>query len=314
MLHGRKILFTFLALILSATAATVRAEVIDRVVADVNGEIITLYDLNQRLRPVIPRADQAAMSPAERQALLEISKKILDRMILEMLISQECARLKITVSDTELQNSIKMFKDQNQLTEEKLLEQLRLEGMTRQDFEGKMRDDMLRSQLIGYMVRHKVLVTKDEIRAHFEKNKARYVRDRMVHIGIILLPEGADADGLRSSIESGKVSFTDAARAHSIGPNAAAGGDIGRFSWRDIAPAWREALKDLKPGQVSQPFMVENNIAMLEILTQEEGGASELTPEIEAEIYKSIYEPRLDARFTEYMEQLKSKAVINIRL
>ena len=82
----------------------------------------------------------------------------LARMINDILIEQEAARLKITVSETELDTQINEIKKKNNLTEQQLKNELLKEGLTLKQFREQLRKETIKKQLLGYMVHRKVHV------------------------------------------------------------------------------------------------------------------------------------------------------------
>ena len=112
---------------------------------------------------------------------------------------------------------------------------------------------------------------------------------------------------------SGEITFEEAARKFSRGPGAKNGGDLGFVNWKDLAKEWKEAIKGLKQGEISSVFSLNNMGAILKVEELQSGETRPLK-EVEDEIRKIIYQPRLEERFREYMRTLREKAIIDVRL
>jgi len=304
---------TLTFLCLSAAAPARSAEVVDRIVAVVNGDIITLFDLNERLKPVLERFKGRTLSDADKQSLLKFKQDLLEKLIDDILLEQEVKKFNITVSDVEVENLVQSFKENNKLTEEAFQEQLKLEKMTRQEFAETLRKDILRRRVLGVMVRHKVVVTSEDVQRYYDEHKQDFAKDRTVHLGLILLPQGEPAEPLRERIAKGEISFAEAADAYSEGPGKGQGGDIGVLEWKSLAQEWRTALDGVAEGAVSKPFLINGREALLTPRTVEAGDPQKLA-DVENEIRDKIYAERIQERFTEYMADLRSKAVIENRL
>lgn len=302
-----------LTLLILAAAPARAAEVVDRIVAVVNGEIITLFEINERLKPVLDQFKGRQLSDADKAALVSFKKELLQKLIDDILLAQEIKKFNITASDVEVENQIQTFKDEHRLTEAALLEQLKLEGMTRQEFTDKMRKDILRQRLLGAMVRRKVVVTSEEVQRYYDEHKQDFAKDRTVHLGLILLPPGTPAGPLRERIIKGEISFAEAADAFSEGPGKGQGGDIGVLDWKSLAPEWRQSLEGVAEGAVSQPFAISGREALLSPRTVEAGDTQGLQA-IEKDIRDKIFSEKMQGRFSEYMDELRSKAVIENRL
>jgi peptidyl-prolyl cis-trans isomerase SurA len=288
-------------------------EVVDRIVAVVNGEIITLFDVNQQIQGYLRQFDGRTMTGEEKKALDALRKKVLNQMVNDLLLEAEAERLQMTVSDVEIKNQVEAFKRQHGLNEETFLNQLKLQGMTRKDYEDTVKKDIMRQRLIGAMVRRKVVVTEEEMKAYYEEHKGDFSRDKEVELSLIIVDPSFDIEGLRQQLVNGEISFGQAAATYSIGPGAQQGGEIGVVRWDDMRDSWKEVLQGLDKGDTSQPFDLNGNQALLHIVDLIPG---EVEPfeNVKAKIRDILYRPRIENRYVEYMQSLRSKAVMDIRM
>ncbi|MDY7000332.1 MAG: SurA N-terminal domain-containing protein [Thermodesulfobacteriota bacterium] len=306
--------FLWIIVFFLATASPVQAgELVNRIVAVVNGEIITLFELNERVKPLLDHFKGREIGEREKAAILKIKEDLLNSMVEDLLLRQEVEKIGIEVSDVEVETQIQEFKKGNNLNEEEFLKQLRLEKMTREDFAEKIRQDILKHRLLSFMVRRKVVVTKEEIEECFKADKQNFALDKKVHLGLIVLGSGNSAALIKKRIEDQELSFADAADIYSQGPGAGSGGDIGLLSWKDLDTEWKEALKDVCAGQITEPFVVRGREALL-LLKSEVSGSEQPLNKVKDEIQKKIYKEKLEAGFNEYMDTLRANAVIDIKL
>jgi len=306
--------FVIAVLLVSALAVGAGAEtVVDRVVAVANGEIITLFDLNQRLEPLLARFEGKTMGESERQSVQKMRRQVLDAMVDDILISQEAARLGVEVSDVEVENQLKQVRQQNGMTRDQFKDQLLLEGMTREMYARKVREDILKHRIIGFMVRRKVVVTDEEIEKYYESHSEEFSRDKKVRLSFLMVDSRQQADTLRSRISSGDLEFAAAAREYSVGPYASDGGELGEVAWKDLAPEWKTALDGVQDREISTPFALNGKWVLLKRDGSVSRGSSALD-EVRDEIRELLYRPRLEERFKEYMKDLRSKAVVDVRL
>ena len=304
----------WVTLFLVAAISPARAgEVVNRIVAVVNGEIITLFELNERIKPLLNRFKGREIGERERAAILKIKKDVLNTMVEDVLLRQEVEKYGIEISDVEVENQIQEFKEQNNLNEEEFLRQLRLGKMTRKEFAEKMRQDILKQRLLGFMVRRKVVVTKEEIEECFKTHKQDFTAGKKVHLGLIVLGPGNSAALIKKRIENQELSFAEAAEIYSQGPGAENGGDIGLLSWKDLAAEWRQALDGISEGQITEPFVVQGREALL-LLKSVQTGSQQPLAKVKDEIHQRIYKQKLEAGFNEYMNTLRANAVIEIKL
>ncbi len=318
--------------LVSLLAMPARAvELVDKVVAVVNGKLITLFDLNTRVDELMQRTQGVSFKPDDPR-YAEVRKQVLDSMINDILIEQEASRMKVTVSETELDTQIDEIKKKNNITEQQLKTELAKEGMTFKQFRDKMREDSIKKRLLGYMVHRKILITDDEIRDFYEKNKTNLPTEKSIlgpkvsgTIGFIMVPTKKQAEDLRAQIQSGKISFAEAAKRFSMGPGREQGGNLGDVQVKDLAPPLREALQGISPGQVSQPVMLDGKAVLLTLRsgqeaapkpeaatpTQASGPSYESARE---QVQETLYRQKFDKLFQEYIDNLRSKAVVEVRL
>ena len=298
---------------LLAVQVAFAGEVVDRIVAVVNGEIITLFELNERLKPVLERFKGHKLSDKEKEAIGKVREDLLEKMVEDVLLQQEVTRMGVTVTDGEVQNELDSIRTRSSLTPEAFEEQLKLEGLTVDDMKKRIRDDILKHRLLGFMVKRKVVVSDEEIKAYYDANAARYVQDKSVDLSVILTPSVPSAEEIRARIEKGEVLFEDAARLYSEGPGASQGGGLGELVWGDMAEAWRDALTDVAPGGMSTVFEFRGFGALLK-LNKVLGGAQQPFEEVKKDIRNTLYQRQVEERFTDYMQELRANAVVDIKL
>ncbi|HML54115.1 MAG TPA: SurA N-terminal domain-containing protein [Solidesulfovibrio magneticus] len=325
--------FGVLALLASLAAPAGAAELVDRVVAVVNGKLITLFDVNTRVADMVKQTQGVALKPDDPR-LDDLRRQVLESMITDLLIESEANKLKVTVSETEIDSQIEEIKKKNNLSQQQLVTELAKEGLTLKQFRDKMRLDSIKKRLLGFMVHRKVLVTDDEIRDYYEKNKGSLSAAKSVlgpkvsgGLGFIMVPNKKQAEELRDKINSGSMSFADAAKKFSIGPGRDQGGDLGDVQIKDLAPPLRSALTAVPPGQVSEPVLLDGKAVLLVQRTASASAPAEKpvapaaaagsNPSYEAakeQIQELLYKQKFDKLFQEYIDNLRSKAVVEVKL
>lgn len=285
---------------------------VDGVVAVVNGMIITKYDFDERMRPVYEQTRGRQLSTDEVSQIASLRQKILQQLVDDILIQQDAERYKLTITDAEVEKQIKEFMAKRNLSEDEFKKQLDSQRMSREEFSRNMRRDMIRHRLIGGVVSSKVVVTDSEVEQRYNERKAEFSKDSMVQLAIILVPAKMSALELKSEIESGKMTFAEAANKYSQGPGAGNGGDIGFIAWKNLAPEWNAALAGLKPGEITPPVNVQEFTGLLQVISLKEGEELPLDS-VREQIYQSLQEAKFEKVFQEYMQKLRDKAVVEYR-
>jgi peptidyl-prolyl cis-trans isomerase SurA len=309
---GLAALAALLLMLLSVGPAQAAEIVLDAIVATVNGKIVTRYELDEQLRPVYEQIRGRTLSPDEQRQVEQLRRQSLDRIIDDLLIIEDAERYKLKVTDAEVEEQTKDFREKRKLSDADFTKQLEQQRMSRADFARNMKRDLIKHRLIGGVVSSKVVVTDTEVEQVYNERKAEFSKDSMVQLALILLPAGMSASELKATIESGKMTFAQAAEKYSQGPGAKQDGDIGFIAWKDLAPEWNNALRGLKPGQIAQPVHVTEFEGLLQLVSLKEGEELPLDS-VREQIYNSLHEGKFEKVFKDYMEKLRGKAVIEYR-
>src|SRR5262245_58805861 len=224
---------------LLAVALSSPAEVLERVIVAVNGDIVTQSEFEQRQ---IAAVQGARVGPSEIERYLrENNARILQEAIDDLLLVQRAAELGYKVPASyldEVINGIK--KDNNIASDADLQEQLRKEGMTLGDLRRNIERQVLRRQVLQRELEGRMTVTEAEARSLYQKNRADYDRPPAVTLREIVV-SGED-DNARVKAEDlvrrarGGEDFADLARANSSAASGSSGGELGQVSHGDLAP------------------------------------------------------------------------------
>ena len=289
------------------------AESVSRVVAVVNGVPITAFDLESAMAPELVRARIDPKKSADRAQIRQIERMVLEGMINDIVLSQEAERLKVTVSESDVDAELAAMKSRMRLSEADFDRQLKAQGLTLSALRARLRTGLLKSRLLNTMVGRKVVVTKDEVEAYFHANQGRFSEARAVRFAILMYPPSANAVAQAERIRSGATTFEKVTREMSIGPRKQEGGDLGEMPWEDVAPGLQELLSRLKPGEVSPLLDLDGRKVQIKLISKETGPIRELDPQSYAEAERMVREPKLEERYKEYVEQLRNRAVVDIR-
>lgn len=286
-------------------AAAAHAAPSNKIVAVVNGTMITMFDLEEAARP-----EYVSQKQADRAT---VRRGVLDDMILDMLLAQEAARLSISVSDAEVEQELLGMMKARNLSKEMFEKQLAQEGLTVSSLRTRVKAGMLKQRLLSRQVGRMVVVSPEEINAYYEAHRTSFVRGGGVNLALLIYPPKENAEKWAAQIRSGKVSFEEAVSRVSIGPNREQGGKIG-IAEKNISPDLRKRISSMNPGDVSGIFMLEGKKAQFKLFGVAQGGEPLSLEEARPQIDAMLREPKAKERFDDYIKQLRSKAVIDIRL
>lgn len=308
-----KKLFFLLLLIFFIISPVNSSQLVNRVVALVDGETITLFELQARVKQLLGLFENVNIDDLPESQLIQTQRQVLNQMINDILLKKEADRFGIEVTRREVDNHIDQVRAEQNMGQEEFEQFLQSQGFTLDIYRKQVSDSILRQRVLSLMVRRKVLVTMEEIEAHYRDNISQYQEEKKVHLKVIILPDIEDAVRIREQIARGEFSFDDAAARFSQGPNSSGGGDLGFIEWKRLAPEWRQALDNLEQGKLSDAFQIRESGALLKLIESRSEGAVELS-EVEDKIREKLFQAKLDRRFDDYISSLREKAVIDVRL
>lgn len=301
----RRFYIFVLVIVLSGAGLAQAAQIVDRIVAMVNDEIITYQELVQTVRAFSGETPDPV-------TLDRIASEVLDSMIDDIVLRQEAERLNVKVSDAEVDSEIQQFKARRKMNEEEFARSLLLQGLTEEQFKEHTRQEIVRQQILAYMVRRKVVVTQEEVDAYMAQNRPELVAEKVVDLQLLIVGDQVTAEELHKQLAAGKISFDEAVARHSLGDKEN-GGLMHGVRWREMDEPWRVILRDLAAGDLSQAFMVQGKWVVLKLVNVREGENRDLAS-VEDEVREAIMRPKIEERFKGYMAGLRAKAVIEKRL
>ena len=289
----------------------------NRVVAFVNEDVITLYELNNRIEELTGKTIDELKAANEKE-FLNTRDKVLDLMIDEKLAEAKIKELKLEVSDADVDDYIEYVKERNKFTQEQLLAQLKREGVTYDKFREKIKDDLERRSLIDREIREKLIITEEDISKYYQSHKKDYEKPGKAHIAsIFLVPDSPESQAQLDELEKkGKEilarlkngeDFGALAREFSNGPGAEEGGDLGSITLTDVDPKILKVINSLKEGEVSPLINMGNRLQIIKLIKKNE---TELVPfdKVKDSIYDTIYNKEMDKRYEAYMAELRKNA------
>jgi len=297
--------------------------VVDRVVAVVNQEIITLSEVEKWIDPL--KEEITAADRLERRDRKErLHRQVLDRLIEEKLIDQEVKKAGIKISSKEIEGTLEEVKRRNAVTQEALEKALAVEGLTVETYKKQIEKSLQRQRLIAWSVKVEAKAGEKEFRDFYQKNVGRYRMKETYRPGHILfvIPKEATPGEIREIRKKGQEvlerikrgeDFGEMAVLYSQDASARNQGDLGFFKKGELFPAFeREALR-LKVGEVSGLVRTEFGFHIIKLLDRK--GVEPLPyEEVSEKVKADYYDGETEKAFKQFLGTLKEKAVIEIKL
>lgn len=269
---------------------TASAEMLDRIVAIVNEEVITQSELEQRLRVVKQQlAQNGTQSPPDRL----LRKQVLDRMIIARIQLQLASRNGIRVDDDTLNRAISRMAADNKLSVAEFRSLLEEDGYDFTQFREDMREEIIVARLAQRQVADRINVSQQEIDNYLSTRQALGNPDAEYHLAHILIaiptaatPEDikaakAKAEKVLADLRAG-ADFHQTAIAVSDGQQALQGGDL---EWRKIGELpsfFVEIVPRLKSGEISDLIRSTSGFHILKLLDERSGNARHIVTQTQA--------------------------------
>ena len=283
---------------------------VNKIVAVINGEAITKHDLERRIAAEIHRQ---GLTPSQTN-MASLEGEALEAMINDILLRHEAERFKVSVSEADLNNEIKRIRESmGNISLAEFEKALVKQGTTLDVAKEQIKNNMLRQKMIHFMISRKVVVTEQEIEEYYNANKNDFATGKTADFSIIVFPPKFNVKKVYQDLQNGTVSFEAVARQYSLDQSSKNGGRVGEVAWGAMTPNMRKLLSSLAPSGLSPVIGLEGVSVVVRLNALSDGKAPSLT-EARQPIEQLLKAPRLDARFKEYTEQLRKKAVIDIRL
>jgi parvulin-like peptidyl-prolyl isomerase len=316
---------TFLAGVAAAfLSLSAQAGVADRIVAVVNDEVITLSELNGAFDPYRAKLEAAYEGQARDKALAEARETLLNRMIDALLMQQESRKTGIVVREEEVAGAIKDLLARSNLSQEDFRKGLAKEGTTLEAYRKEIRDQLMRIKLIRRDIKSRVAVTDEEIGEYYRKHREDYEGKESVRIKQILFPLPkeedqavreklrADAGEIHRRLMNGEP-FDQLSAKYSEGPAAATGGDIGYIERGMIIPEVEEVAFKLPLQQISGVIESSVGFHIVQVIDRRGAGIKGIES-VREEIREKIDREKLEKKFEEWLEALRKKSNIGIKL
>ncbi len=256
-----------------------RIQLVDRVVAVVNDEVITRYELNEQKRAVLAQLKrQGVATPPDA----ELDAQVLERFINEKVQLQYAKEYGIRADDEVVNASLQRIAAENKMSMQQFAAALRKDGVSIEKFREELKNEIIINRVREREVESRVVVTDGEIDGYLALAKAQGANQaeyQLAHI-LVLVPEQATPDQVETRRKRAEEAlrqlktgtpFGQIAAVFSDANDAAQGGSLG---WRqaDRLPAlYSDAASKLQAGEVSNVLRSANGFHIVRLIDKRQG-------------------------------------------
>jgi peptidyl-prolyl cis-trans isomerase SurA len=320
MTEQRRLLMCGLAALLLALPAPLSAaKIVERIIARVNGEIITqrMFERERgKLRAQL--AQEYSPGPELEAQVREQSKNLLSDLIDQALMVQKAKDLDINVDTDLIKRLDAMRKSFNLASQEDLQHEVEKQGLVWEDFQENIKRSLLMREVIGREVGGRIILSREDKRKYFEEHKKDFESPGGVHVEEILIskekhkPEEAEkrAKDALAEIKAG-TRFTEVAKKYSDDSTASEGGDVGFFKPGTLAPVIADAIGKLEVGDTSDLVETKNGHMIFKVLERMRPGIPSFE-EVEERVSETLYDQKMKPALRAYLITLRKESYINL--
>ncbi|MGQ9688139.1 MAG: SurA N-terminal domain-containing protein [Desulfobaccales bacterium] len=299
-----------LGLVLLLSGAT--AEVVERILAVVNDEVITQSEVDQMAKAM--QAQPGVKLPPGGGK--DLQRQLLDALIMQKLAKGEAKRRGISISDKELAKAFEDFKKQNDFASDEALAQvLAKNDLTIESFKQQLADKMLQDRLLAIIAGGKVVVTESEVHRFYDQEYPK-TGGKQLHLKMLKIPfppgaAEAQKEELKKKAElilqehRRGVSWEELRDKHGVLIQ-----DLGFVSESDLDSELAQHLAKVKTGDVA-PIQTLQGFQLVQVVDRRDGRSrsfEEAAPEIRATLQRRA----MERIFQDWMKNLREKAHVKI--
>ncbi|MGH7198062.1 MAG: peptidylprolyl isomerase [Candidatus Omnitrophota bacterium] len=295
-----------------------RAEVVERILAVVNDEIITEQDLQLMMAPVLAQYRAMFTGPELEEKILGARREFLNRVIEDRLILSEAKRRLVIVKDIEVDEMMADVRNKFP-SRELFLNSLEEQGLSEKKLWNRFRDQIMTQKLTNFEVKSRISVSPGEVNAYYKAYPDEFAQGDRVKLQHILIRVGARteeeahefAESLVSQLRAGKP-FEELARTYSEGAEAKEGGEMGWVEKGQLLGEIDEKIFALQEGEVTAPIKSSLGYHLFKVTEKQKFSVKPIT-EVRGQIQDRIFKTKLRQRLEAWIENLKKNAYISIR-
>lgn len=284
----------------------------DAIIAVVNEELITLKDLHNYIHAMYVNFVAEGLKEEElKEIMKQLENKGIDQLIEDKLILSKANQTGLEVRPALIDSRLEKIRS-NYPSEQAFVNDLTKNGLTISDLRNKFLDQLKVKYIVEHEVKSKIHVNPQEVTNYYEQHKNEFQKNERLRLDSIYILFNSDqksamekAREIMELLKQGK-DFREMASQYSQAPS------VGIIERGQILPKIEESVFKLTPGEISQPIETENGIYIFKLL--EKIPLEILTlKEVKDVIYQKVFDQKFEQEFTQWINQLKAEAYIEIK-
>ena len=297
------------------------AEIVERIIATVNSEIITQSDLRIFASKLSKSSflDDLLLQGKTQADLKASQEDQLNYLINEKILDSEVKRTNLSVTMDRVEKEIRDISRRNNMSTDQLFQALKSQGVTQSEYQAFMKSKIERQSLIEQEITSKLRVGDEDVMAQYSRNHPNSTTGIFEYTiaQIVFNPKkgGPEAAMERAHSVVGQLkageSFEVLAEQHSEDPNFSTGGVLGTFKAGEFAPEMEKAVASLSPGQTTGVVASKSSLHVLKLLSKKIVADPRFEKEKEA-IRSQLFEAAFQKQFKVWLANKREDSFIRI--
>ena len=296
----KTIVFNFIFCLFSIYASS---EMIDYIVATVNGEVITYNQFRQRVFEVREAYRRVYLGEELEKRLKERGKSVLSDLIEECLLLGEAERENIEVDKIEIEKMLNIAKSKFKSLDD-FHRVLRNEGLTLETLEKKYSQNLMIKKIIQFRVNSKVRIEDYEISQYYQAHKKIFFEPEQVKIRQILVKMGDSEKAAKQTAQSILKRIK--------GGENVEWEDLDFINTSELLPELGVAISKLEINEISSLVRTQTGYHIMRLEGRKLPRARKLS-EVRDEISRILFSKKADRIYLNFVNTLKKEADIDIR-
>jgi peptidyl-prolyl cis-trans isomerase SurA len=318
-----------------ALAVPVRAQIIERVLVKVNGDIFTQTELEERQTAAIRarmgvdfKPEMVNNSEELKKAVDEVTPQLLVDAIDELLLLQMGKEKGYHLSDDQFKAWLEnLRKEQNLTDDQKFQAALKQEGMTVDDLRKNVEKQFLVGQVQRDEVGSKLSITEEEARQYYLTHKSEFAEPATVTLREILIEVVSTTKGGQSTISVAKQDeaeaqaaalhtrllagedFAKVAAEASAAASKSNGGLIGPINLAEVSVSLQEVIGKMKPGEITQPIRTSKGVQLLKLETVKPASIQPFEG-VRDLVADKVHDARQQTEVRKFLSRMRGQALI----
>lgn len=268
------------ATLITSLGASAQLQILDKVIAIVDDDVVLQSELDQRLATVYSQIQQSGTQAPPQDIL---SQQVLDQLISERLQLNIAYSAGVRITDEEVNAAMARVAGGNNLSMEQYVDQIHAAGQTVAMVREEIRNEITLMRVQQGKVMRRIRISEQELDNFLNSEEGRFLTSPDVNIGQILLgiPSSAStvqadlvlerAQDILAQANNGK-DFRELAIANSADQSALKGGDLGWRKMAQLPGVFIDAVEDLQLGEISTPIRSGAGYHLLKLYERRGGG------------------------------------------